>query len=213
MTDVEMWSNETRAERAKNALIKNGFDAVFVKTKEEAAEIVMKYIQPGMRLGFGGSMSVKALGIQERAEKSGAIVLDHNKPGLSSEEKLEILRSQLTCDAFISSANAVTMKGEMLNIDGNGNRVAALTFGPKKNIVVVGANKIVLDEAEGWKRIEAWAAPMNNKRLSKENPCVKVGQCMNCENPGRICRIYQVLRRRPSLSNYIVVLVGEDLGF
>ena len=213
MTDVEMWSNETRAERAKNALIKNGFDAVFVKTKEEAAEIVMKYIQPGMRLGFGGSMSVKALGIQESAEKLGALVLDHNKPGLSSEEKLEILRSQLTCDAFISSANAVTMKGEMLNIDGNGNRVAALTFGPKKNIVVVGANKIVLDEAEGWKRIEAWAAPMNNKRLSKENPCVKVGQCMNCENPGRICRIYQVLRRRPSLSNYIVVLVGEDLGF
>jgi hypothetical protein len=105
------------------------------------------------------------------------------------------------------------MKGELLNIDGNGNRIAALTFGPKKNIVVLGANKIVADEAEGWKRIEAKASPMNNKRLNKENPCVKVGQCMNCENPGRICRIYQILRRRPSTSNFTVVLVGEDLGY
>jgi hypothetical protein len=213
MTDIEMWSNEARAERAKAALIKNGFDTVFAKTKEEAAEIVMKFIQPGMKLGFGGSMTIKALGIQEKAEKLGALVFDHNKPGLPPEEKLEILRSQLTCDAFICSSNAVTMKGELLNIDGNGNRIAALTFGPKKNIVVLGANKIVADEAEGWKRIEAKASPMNNKRLNKENPCVKVGQCMNCENPGRICRIYQILRRRPSTSNFTVVLVGEDLGY
>jgi len=213
MTEVELWSNMTRAERARAALAKNGFETVCVKTKEEAAKLVMKQIQPGMTLGFGGSATIKVLGIPEKAAAAGASILDHNQPGLGNEEKLAILRAQLTCDAFICSANAVTMKGEIMNIDGNGNRVAALTFGPKKNIVVAGANKIVASEEEGWKRIEAWASPMNNKRLNKENPCVKTGQCMNCENPTRICRIYHVLRRKPSLSNYLVILVGEDLGF
>ncbi len=213
MTEVEMWSNAARAEHACAALAKNGFDAVFVKTKEEAAELVMKFVKPGMKIGFGGSMTIKALGIPDKAAEAGATVLDHNRQGLAPEERLEVLRAQLTCDLFVCSANAVTMKGEMLNIDGNGNRVAALTFGPKKNVVVAGANKIVADENEGWARIKAWAAPMNNKRLSKENPCVKMGQCMDCQNPGRICRVYQVLRRRPSLSDFTVILVGEDLGF
>jgi hypothetical protein len=213
MTEVEMWSNAARAEQACTALSKNGFDAVFVKTKEEAAELVMKFVKPGMKLGFGGSMTIRALGIQEKAEAFGAVLLDHNKPGLGTEEKLGIMRAQLTCDLFLCSANAVTLKGEMMNIDGNGNRIAAMTFGPRKNVVVVGANKIVADENEGWARIKAWASPMNNKRLSKENPCVKMGQCMDCQNPGRICRIYQVLRRRPTLSDFTVVIVGENLGY
>ncbi len=213
MNEVELWSNMARAERARTALIKNGFDVKVVATKEEAAELVMGFIQNGSTLGFGGSMTIKSLGIPEKAKAVGAVILDHNKPGISSEEKLSTLRAQLTCDVFICSSNAVTMKGELMNIDGNGNRVAAMTFGPKKNVVVAGANKIVADEAEGWTRMKAYASPMNNKRLSKENPCVKVGQCMDCENPGRICRIYQVLRRKPSLSDFTVILVAENLGF
>ncbi|HWP68412.1 MAG TPA: lactate utilization protein [Rectinemataceae bacterium] len=213
MTEVEMWSAAARAEGACAALIKHGFDAVFVQTKEEAAELVMKFIKPGMKVGFGGSMTVKALGIQGKAEEAGAAILDHNKPGISAEEKLQILRAQLTCDVFVSSSNAVTMKGEIMNIDGNGNRVAALTFGPRKNVVVLGSNKVVADEKEAWERIQAWASPMNNKRLAKGNPCVKTGQCMDCQNPGRICRVYQVLRRRPSLSDFTVILVGEPLGY
>lgn len=213
MTEVELWSAAARAERARAALIKNGFDTVFVKTKEEAADLVMGFVKKDMKLGFGGSMTIKALGIPDKARQAGAVILDHNREGLSTEEKLSILRAQLTCDLFICSANAVTLKGELLNVDGNGNRVAALTFGPKKNIVVAGANKIVADETEGWARIRAQASPMNNKRLSKDNPCVKAGQCMDCENPGRICRIYQVLRRRPGLSDYTVILVGEALGY
>lgn len=213
MTEVELWSRETRAQRACAALVKNGFDAVYVKTAEEAADLVMQFVKPGMKLGFGGSMTIKTLGIQDKATQAGAQVLDHNKPGLGVEEKLDILRSQLTCDVFICSANAVTMKGEMLNIDGNGNRVAALTFGPKKNVVVAGANKVVADVDEAWERIEASAAPMNNKRLARPNPCVKAGQCMNCQEPTRICRVYQIIKRRPSLSDYTVILVGEDLGY
>ena len=213
MSEVEKWSNEARAAQAIAALTKNGFEAVYAATADEAAELVMKFVKPGMKVGFGGSMTIKALGIQEKSQAAGAQILDHNLPGLSPEEKREILRAQLTCDAFICSVNALTLKGEMMNVDGNGNRVAALTFGPRKNVVVVGANKIVADEAEAWARIKAWAAPMNNKRLAKENPCVKAGQCMDCQGPGRICRVYQVLRRRPSQSDFTVIIVGEKLGF
>lgn len=213
MTEVELWSNMARAERAKTALVKNGFDVKVVATREEASELVMGYIQKGSTLGFGGSMTIKALGIPEKASKVGAVLLDHNKPGLAAEEKLAILRAQLTCDVFICSSNAITMKGELMNIDGNGNRVASMTFGPKKNVVVAGANKIVADETEGWARLKAYASPMNNKRLAKENPCVKAGQCMDCESPGRICRVYHVLRRKPTLSDFTIILVAEDLGY
>jgi len=213
MTEMEMWSNATRAEHACSALAKNGFDAVFVKTKEEAADLVMKFVTPGMKLGFGGSATIKALGIPDKAQALGATILDHNKPGLGAEEKMQILRAQLTCDLFVCSVNAITLKGEMMNIDGNGNRVAAMTFGPRKNVVVVGTNKLVADENEAWARIKSWAATMNNKRLAKENPCVKMGQCMDCQNPTRICRVYQTLRRRPTLSDYTVIIVGENLGF
>ncbi len=213
MSEVENWFYLTRAERACRALIKNDFDAVVAPNAEEAANLVMQYIKPGMSVGFGGSMTVRALGIQEKAVAAGAKLLDHNAPGITPEEKRKVLLSQLTCDVFISSANALTLHGEILNVDGNGNRVAALTFGPAKTIVVVGANKIVADEEEGWERIRAVAAPMNCKRLNKETPCVKVGQCTDCDSPQRICRIYQVLRRKPSLSDFTVILVAQRLGF
>jgi len=213
MTEVEMWSAAARAEVTCAALVKHGFDAVFVQTKEEAADLVMKFIKPGMKIGFGGSMTIMALGIQGKAEAAGAVLLDHNRPGITPGERVEVMRSQLTCDVFVSSSNAVTMKGEILNIDGNGNRVAALTFGPRKTVVVMGANKIAVDEKEAWDRIEAWASPMNNKRLARENPCVKAGQCMDCQNPGRICRVYQVLRRKPFPSDFTVIIVGENLGY
>ncbi|HEY9053922.1 MAG TPA: lactate utilization protein [Rectinemataceae bacterium] len=213
MTEVETWSRLAKAEKAKNALVKNGFDAVVVKTAEEAAALLMAHVHEGTTMGFGGSMTIKSLGIQEKAAQAGAKILDHNRPGITPEEKMDTLRAQLSCDLFVCSVNALTMKGELLNIDGNGNRVAAMTFGPKKNVVVVGANKIVADEAEGWRRLETWASPMNNKRLSKENPCVKTGVCMNCDSPTRICRVYQVLRRKPMLSDFTVIIVAQDLGY
>jgi CheY-like chemotaxis protein len=213
MNDIELWSRLKKLERAKAALEKHGFTTVVAMTGQEAAAFVASCIKPGMSLGFGGSMTIKGLDIAEKAAAAGALILDHNRPGITAEEKLGVLRAQLTCDLFICSANAVTLKGELLNIDGNGNRVAAMTFGPKRNIVVAGANKIVADEAEGWQRLQSTASPMNNKRLAKDNPCVKSGYCMDCDGPSRICRIYQVLRRRPLLSDFTVVLVAEDLGF
>jgi L-lactate utilization protein LutB len=213
MNPVELWHSETLAKAACEALKKNGFEAHYAATGAEALERVAAMIKPGMKVGFGGSMTVKAIGAAEKAAALGATVLDHNAPGLDPERKMEVLRAQLCCDLFLSGSNAVTLDGDIVNADRNGNRVAALSFGPKKTVVVVGANKIVRDIDEALARIETTAAPMNNKRLNMPNPCVKSGQCEDCQGESRICRIYQILRRKPGYSDFTVIVLGESLGF
>jgi hypothetical protein len=204
---------EARGQRTVAALKKNGFDALYIPTAALAAEKVLEFVHAGAKVGFGGSFTVKSMNIQELAASRGAVILDHNKPGLGAEEKTKILRAQLTCDLFISSANAVTMEGFLFNVDGNGNRVAALSFGPKKNVVVAGINKVVANLDEAYERLKAYAAPINNIRLQKPNPCVTSGYCADCALPTRICRIYHILKRKPSLSDFTVIIVGEELGF
>jgi L-lactate utilization protein LutB len=213
MDQVNQWRSGTLGETAVKALRKNGFDAVYVESREAAAELVAKNFAKGKSVGFGGSMTVKSLGLQEKAQAMGCEVLDHNVPGLEPAAKLAMLRRQLTCDVFVSGSNALTLEGELINVDGNGNRVAALTFGPVKTIVVVGVNKLVRDLDEGFARLELYASPMNNKRLNKTNPCVKTGVCMDCDGDTRLCRVYQILRKKPSLSDFTVVIVGDELGF
>jgi len=207
------WRIETQGEAAVKALKKNGFDAMYVKNGDEALEIVAKYLKKGATVGFGGSTTVRGIGVQQKATEIGCELLDHNAPGLTPEVKTQILRRQLTSDVFISGSNAVTLEGELVNVDGTGNRVAALSFGPLKTIVVVGINKVVRDLDEAFARIETYAAPMNNKRLDKPNPCVKSGVCMDCEGDTRICRVYSILRKRPSGTDFTVIIVGETLGF
>jgi L-lactate utilization protein LutB len=212
MNAVEEWRYETISKEACEALKRSGFDARFAYKGAEALELIASFVKPGMKVGFGGSMSLRAIGAQERVRALGGEILDHNAPGLDQDRKLEVLRAQLTCDLFLSSSNAVTLEGDIVNVDANGNRVAALAFGPRKTVLVVGANKIVRDIDEALARIETMAAPMNNKRLNRPNPCVKSGTCEDCHNETRICRVYQILRRRPSLSDYTVIVVGERLG-
>jgi hypothetical protein len=204
MDTVASWRNDTIGESTARSLKKNGFDAVYVKTGAEAAELVSKHLKKGATVGFGGSMTVKGLGIQEKAAAAGCEVLDHNVPGLAPEAKTKILKRQLTCDLFVSSSNAITLEGEI---------VTALSFGPTKTVVVVGVNKIVRDLDEAFARVESYAAPMNNKRLDRPNPCVKAGVCMDCDGDTRICRIYQILRKRPGGTDFTVIIVGEEMGY
>jgi len=204
---------EARGLRTVAALQKNGFDALYVPNAALAAEKVLDFVSSGAKVGFGGSYTIKSMNIQELAAKKDAIILDHNAPGLGAEEKMDILRAQLTSDVFISSANAVTMDGMLLCVDGNGNRVAAMSFGPKKNVVVAGLNKIVANLGEVYERLTAYASTLNNIRFQKPNPCVTQGYCADCALPTRICRAYLELRRRPGLSDYTVIIVGEELGF
>jgi hypothetical protein len=149
----------------------------------------------------------------ERLEAQGHTIFDHWKPGLAKEKVLEIRRAQATSDLFLASVNAITLNGELINIDGFGNRVNATIFGPGKVILVAGYNKLVEDVQEGIKRIKDVAAPINAKRLNIDVPCAKVGKCVDCNSPNRICRVVVIHERRPSMTDMLIILVGEELGF
>lgn len=213
MNEVEKKRFVAVGKKACEALEKNGFDARFVETGAEALEFIASLVKPGMTVGFGGSQTVKALGTHGKVLELGGKVLDHGAPGLSPEEKMETMRAELVCDLFLSSTNALTLDGQLVNVDGNGNRLAALTFGPRKTVVVAGANKIVADLAEAYARLGTVASPQNNLRLNTQNPCVKSGHCVDCQGKTRICRAYGVLRMKPASSDFTVLVVGEPLGY
>jgi len=210
---VNQWHNETLGQKVVEALRKNNFDAVYFDNKEDAVEHVLKFISPGMKVGMGGSMTLKELDILSKIEAKGAQILNHNLPGLTEEEKLKIRRQQLVSDVFLTSTNALTLDGYLVNVDGTGNRVSAMTFGPKKVLVLTGVNKIVKDTHAALQRIQLIASPKNNKRLGYPNPCVKTGTCMDCQGKTRICNIYSILKRKPSKTDITVVVIGENLGY
>jgi hypothetical protein len=129
------------------------------------------------------------------------------------EFMFEARREQLLSDVYLCSVNAVTLDGWLVSVDGAGNRTGAMTFGPRKVIVVAGTNKICHDLEAAWQRLEKVACPLNMKRLNLPNPCTKTGYCMDCRTEDRGCRIYTVVKRRPMLTDLTVVIVGEDLGY
>jgi hypothetical protein len=213
MHPIKQWWIEEKAKKAVEKLVAHDFKAIYVKTKEEAAQEIWKHITPKQRIGVGGSLTIRELGIFEKLEAQGYTVYDHWKPGLSKESILETRKLQMTSDLFLSSANAVTLNGELINIDGIGNRVNSTNFGPGKVILVAGYNKIVEDVQEGIKRIKNIAAPLNARRLHIDVPCANVGECVDCNSPNRICRVLVILERKPSLTDIFIILVGEELGY
>ena len=213
MKEIHNWHSEVIGIKVVEAFKKNMFSAIYFKRNEEAIEYIMSNVKSGDKVGFGGSMTIKELGIQERVKSLGAVVLDHGDPRLTPEEKMETMRGELLSDVFLCSSNAVTLEGELVNIDGVGNRVAAMTFGPKKVIVVVGTNKICKNQAEAFHRLEQIASPKNCKRLDMPNPCTQTGICSDCKLDTRACRIYSVIKRKPMRTDITVVVIGEGLGF
>jgi len=213
MDPNKAWMMEERCKKTVEKLKAHDFEAVFVKTKEEASAEIWKYVTPKARVGVGGSLSVRELGILSQMEAKGSILLDHWKPGLSKEEILGIRKSQPSCDLFLGSVNAVTLNGELLNIDGTGNRTNASVFGPGKVILVAGYNKIVENVQEGINRIRNVAAPLNARRLNVDVPCAKIGKCVDCNSPNRICRVLVIHERKPIFTDMLIILVGEELGY
>jgi len=215
LTDELMtWHNEQRCEKAVEALGQNGFTAVYCRTSAEARDYILSHGVDAASVGFGGSRTIVDLGVEPVLAGQGKEILNHGVPGLEPAQKMEIMRRQLTCDLFLTSSNAVTLSGWLVNIDGNGNRVAALTFGPKKTIVVAGRNKLVDgDLTAAIHRVKNVAAPPNAKRLNCNTPCAKTGFCANCNSPERICRITHVMDRKPRSADLHVLIVNEDLGF
>ena len=174
-------------EKVAEALKKRGFKAVCCATGAEARDYVMKEAEGAKSVGFGGSVTVKSIGLVEELAKAGKEILRHGDPSLSPEKKVEVMHRELTGDLFLLSANALTMDGRLVNIDGNGNRVAASIYGPGKVIFVVGRNKLVdggLDDAIA--RIKRCACPPNCRRLNKQTPCALTGECADCSSPDRL---------------------------
>jgi len=199
-------------ERLRN----NNFQAVIMPSAEEAARYFFETLMPEMKpqsLSFGGSMTLGSTGILDKlADINGLDVISPNTPGISIEEKLELRRQGLLVDLYLTGTNAVTEDGALVNLDMIGNRVGALTFGPKKVVVFVGRNKIVPDLETAMWRIKDFAAPANAMRLDCKTPCVKTSECADCNSPGRICNSWTITEKSFPKGRINVIIINEDLG-
>lgn len=214
MSQTQASWNRQRLETAVKALRKHGFNAFWVETGAEARDRALEMIPVNAHVGLGGSMSMRQLGLVDALRARGNKVSDHWQPGLSREQEMAIRHDHLSCDVYLASSNAVTMEGELINIDGAGNRVAALAFGPPRVVIIAGVNKLVVNIMDGLSRAKNVAAALRARSLSREVPCAYTGQCNDCDSPGRICRITTITERCPSHTpDYTVILVNEPLGF
>jgi hypothetical protein len=208
------------AQRALDALGKCGMETRWAPGRAEALEIALSCIMPRDTVGVGGSVTLDEIGLTNalrggKLHGGSVTFLDQYRSGLSREEALSLRRKSLDSDIFFSGANAITMSGEIVNMDGYGNRVAALAFGPRRICIVAGINKLVADFTAALARIGEKAAPLNCRRLNRRTPCAATGQCddRNCAAPERICNILSVIRRQPGGNRIKVILVGEELGY
>jgi hypothetical protein len=212
-TQFHQWYQELQVERTIKALKKNNFDGRFFPKASEALEELWKMIPEGASVGIGGSVTLNQIGFFEAVQKHPVKLLNPFAKGLPMEEADKIRREIFSAEFFLCSSNAVTEDGKIYNIDATGNRVAAMIFGPKKVILICGANKIVKDIAEAQKKVQEWVAPMNVKRLGFKPPCGQTGECSDCSSPERICNAYVILAKKPRRTDFTVLLVGEPLGF
>jgi len=202
-----------RCQLALTALKANGFKVIYADNSKEALDKVMSLIPKEAKVGIGGSVTVRDIGLVESIVKqNNTIFMDWGKP-LELKEKLKVRKEALTSDVYLTSSNAITLQGQLVSVDGTGNRVSAMIFGPKKVIVVAGANKLVDTLDEALARIRNIAGPLNAKRLNLNTPCALTGKCTDCNSPDRMCKVTVILEKKPNLSDITIVLVGENLGY
>ena len=206
-------ANEIKIKKVIKNLEKRNITGHYCETREEAVEQILKLIPQEAVISWGGSMTLGEIGIKEALAEKNYNVFDPMKE-TESEKAMEARRKALASDVFLSSANAITMDGEIVNIDGVGNRVAAIVFGPKKVILVAGANKLVFDERDAIDRIKNDACPPNCVRLGKETPCAVTGKCAQCLTKGQTICCHTVTTRFSIQDDRLhVVLVNDILGY
>lgn len=203
---------ENQAKSIIHKLAARKMEGYYCPAKESAKAKVLELIGPNKKVvTYGGSVSLDEVGLKEAVEEAGHDLLRREKY-VTPEEKRECFAKQTLADVFMMSTNAITLDGELVNIDGSGNRVACLSFGPNEVIVVAGMNKVVSNVEEGIARSRNFAAPPNTVRLGCDTPCAKIGQCGNCLNDTICCQI--VVTRACRVPGRIkVILVGEELGY
>jgi hypothetical protein len=200
------------AERVIEGLRKRHMDGYYCETKEDALKKVLEITEKGSKVSYGGSESIKQIGLLESLRDGNFCLLDRDN-AKTPEEKDKIQFETFRCDYYFMSTNAITIDGKLINVDGFGNRVAAMIYGPKCVIIIAGINKVVMNEEEGISRSRNTAAPPNCIRLSRANPCAGSGFCHDCLNETSIC-CHTVITRSSLVKGRIkVILVGEELGF
>ena len=201
----------------KTALESNNFEVYLADDRQAACNIVLDDIIPDLKarsISWGGSMTfLAAEGLFDRLKENKEFkVLDTFDKSIPAEEMLERRRQALLVDLFITGTNAVTETGQLVNLDMIGNRIGALTFGPKWVIILVGRNKIVANLEEAMYRIKDYVAPANSMRLDKKTPCAKTSYCEECKSPDRICNTWTITEKSFPKGRVKVVLINEDLG-
>lgn len=199
-------------EQAKKALEAHQIRTYLVKDAKEACKLANSLIADDTKVSDGGSMTMAEIGLDELLRQRKVTYISHNDPTLSKEENDAEARAAINADTFICSSNAITMDGAIVNMDGRGNRVAAMIYGPKQVIILAGSNKLVADEAAAKERIQTIAAPANCVRLNRATPCVKLGTCQDCQSKDRICCAY-VSIRYDNYDRLRVILMEEEAGY
>lgn len=189
-------------------------ETMFFPTAEDCKQKILSLIAPSESVSIPGTVTIRQMGLHRALQVRGNEVYDYFKPGMTDEERDINRRSSLNCDVLLTSANAVTMDGEIFNIDGSGNRVAGMIFGPKRVFVVIGGNKLVEDIPHAVYMTKNYSAPMGNKeRDASVNPCGKTGFCIDCKGAVRGCRVTVIIEYKPrDIKDYYLFIIGEDLG-
>ncbi|GAA0740056.1 lactate utilization protein [Clostridium oceanicum] len=204
---------EKKVERTIKSLEENNMEGYYVEDEKELIDKVKELANKGDMISVGGSMTLFETGIIDLIRNGDYNFLDRYKEGLTPKDIKDLYRKSFYADTYITSTNAVTEDGELYNVDGTGNRVASMIYGPDQVIVIVGTNKIVKDVDEAIERNREIAAPANAKRLNRATPCAKVGYCMDCKSKDRICNDYVLIRRQGNKGRIKVIIVGKQLGY
>ena len=211
-----MTPREQRNERLGNKLVKQleqrHYEAYYCKTAKEAVDKILSIIPEGSSISWGGSMTIRDIGLTACLKAGNYQVYDRDDVN-TQEDKVRIYRKAFECDYYLSSVNAISEDGVIVNIDGNGNRVAAITWGPEHVILVVGLNKVCQDVDAAIKRARSEAAPVNMARFNLNTPCQQDGTCHDCKSPDSICNYVSIQRMSHPTGRHIVILVDEVLGY
>jgi L-lactate utilization protein LutB len=206
--------NEKIARDIIEHLEKRRMGGSYASSAAQARDEVLTMIPDGASVYRCGSMTTTGIGLWEKLlERPGVKVIDPYQPGLPPEQSFELRRQGLLADVMIASSNAITLDGKLVNLDGTGNRVSAMMFGPKKVILVMGMNKVAPDLESALARVKHYAAPVNVIRLGFKNPCGETGTCSDCKSPQRICNMWSIIEGHMDKGRIHVKLVGENLGY
>ena len=212
MEDPKALCYEKKAQTLIKNLKKRHFDAVYCKTKEDALQQALTWIPAGASVGWGGALSAQQIGLMDAVRAGDYRPIDRDACR-TAEEREQAARDCLSADVFLTGANALSLDGQMVNVDGTGNRVAAIIYGPKTVLVIAGMNKVTDSLESAITRARTVAAPMNQQRFQLNNPCTVTGICADCKTEDCICNQIVITRHCRPTGRIKIILVGEDLGF